>query len=70
LLTIQGKLELAGITLFGRRGEDIVGLYSTDLKEIGFSSREYGFYETIDIFIRDSEVDVEGATLLDKNVND
>jgi hypothetical protein len=65
LKVIKEELELAGITLFARKGEDIVGVRSTDSEEIGFSSREFGFYETVDALLEGRKASIEGATLLE-----
>ncbi len=68
LKMIQEELEIAGITMFARKGEDIVGVLSTDSNEIGFSSREFGFYEIADTLIKGEKPTVGGATLVDYNV--
>ncbi|WP_332634900.1 sensor histidine kinase [Halalkalibacter flavus] len=68
LLVLREELELAGITLFAREGDDIVGVRSTDPHEIGFSFKEYGYYETVDTLLKGEKVRVEGATLVDNHV--
>ncbi|RBW68794.1 ATP-binding protein [Bacillus taeanensis] len=68
LLAVQKELGLAGITLFARKEDDIVGMRSTDPVEVGFSSKEFGFYETINMLLKGEKAVIEGATFLEKNM--
>jgi diguanylate cyclase (GGDEF)-like protein len=46
LSDLRNRIGVSDITLFQRQGEDIVGVRSTDPKEIGLSTKEWGYWHT------------------------
>ncbi|WP_208643781.1 HAMP domain-containing protein [Paenibacillus barcinonensis] len=68
LQAIQHKLQIAGITLFAAKGDDVVGIASTDPQEVGFSMRKIGFYEAAVTLLAGGKPPVPGATLLENNI--
>ena len=46
LLYLKKSYDLAGISLFVRKGDDIVVAKSTDMKEINLSSKSWGYWHT------------------------
>jgi methyl-accepting chemotaxis protein len=69
LLTIKDELDLAGITLFAKKNDDIVGVKSTDPDEVGFSFKKIGYsqgYEALNGLYTHNPVDI-GATYMNKN---
>ncbi|OXS75843.1 HAMP domain-containing protein [Domibacillus enclensis] len=44
LTAIKEEMELSGLSIFARQGDDIVVVKSTDEKDIGFSTRNFGDY--------------------------
>ncbi|MDB5053303.1 MAG: hypothetical protein JWM44_1353 [Bacilli bacterium] len=67
LKNIRGQLGIAGITLLTKRGEDIVGVASTDPEEIGFSMKKVGFYEAGEMLLAGGKPPIPGATFLENN---
>ncbi|MFL8936264.1 methyl-accepting chemotaxis protein [Rossellomorea oryzaecorticis] len=45
LTEIRDKLNLSGITIFKEKNNDVTGVVGTDKNEIGFSFKEFGYYE-------------------------
>lgn len=69
LLKIKKDLNLAGLTIFARKDNDIVAVKSTDVKDIGFSTKSYGelVYRNMNAVLKGEEPVVqEGYT--DKSI--
>ncbi|KGX91887.1 HAMP domain-containing protein [Pontibacillus marinus] len=64
---LKDEFNLAGITLFNKTKDDIVGVKSTNPNEIGFSIKKYGYYEAGKKIFNGVKPDIEGATYLSKN---
>lgn len=60
--TIKQQLNLAGLSIFERKGNDIVIVKSTDPKEIGFSSRKFGdmVYQGTDMILKGEKINFPG----------
>ncbi|MCY9669893.1 methyl-accepting chemotaxis protein [Paenibacillus alginolyticus] len=63
LVKLQKEFGLAGITLFARTPEkdNVVGVRSTDQKEIGFSFKEFGFLKTHEDLLDGKKPDMPNA---------
>lgn len=70
LYKIKDELALAGITLFARQGDDIIGVKSTAESEIGFSFKKIGYpdgYKALDTLYKNEKV-TNGTTYATPNI--
>lgn len=68
LLKIRDELGLAGITIIKETAskDDYVGILSTDEEEVGFSFKQFGYYEIGNLLMSGQVASVPGATYSDK----
>jgi methyl-accepting chemotaxis protein len=51
---LKEELELAGITIFAEKNDDLVAVLSTDKKDLGMSAKSYkGLYEGLQLILHD-----------------
>lgn len=58
---MKERFGIGGITIMAREDDDIVGIQSTELQEIGFSFKEIGFidgYESLDKLLKGERTDL------------
>lgn len=73
LIQLRDEFHLAGITLFARKEDDIVGVRSTDEKEIGFSFKktfgpEDSGYLGLNDLLNEKKPVQEDVSYVDKNI--
>jgi methyl-accepting chemotaxis protein len=70
LIKIRDELGLAGITIFKETEskDDIVGVVSTEKREIGFSFKKAGFYEIGKVLLNKEKPDIPSATFTDRHI--
>jgi methyl-accepting chemotaxis protein len=70
LIKIRDELGLAGITIFKETEskDDIVGVVSTENREIGFSFKKAGFYEIGKVLFNKEKPNVPSATFTDRHI--
>jgi HAMP domain-containing protein len=71
LSEIKKNFHLAGLTIFARKGDDIVAIKSTDERDIGFSTKSYGegVYQAASAVLRGEKPSiVPGEGYADRNI--
>jgi methyl-accepting chemotaxis protein len=68
LIKMRDNLSLAGITIFQEMEDDVIGVVATENAEVGFSFKEFGYYEVAKSLISGEEPVIPGATFTDKDL--
>jgi methyl-accepting chemotaxis protein len=66
LIEIRDQLNLSGITIFQEKDNDVTGVVGTDENEIGFSFKEFGYYEVAKTLLSGKEPVLPITTYSDK----
>jgi nitrogen-specific signal transduction histidine kinase len=65
LENIRKELQIAGITIFAQKGNDIVGIKSTDPVEIGLSTKAFHFFTYANALLNEERIQVNEASFVD-----
>ncbi|KLV22889.1 hypothetical protein ABW02_20630 [Niallia circulans] len=67
LVEISDRLGLAGISIFKETKDDILVVSASDEEEIGWSLKEYGYYEVGKSLLTDTAGPIPGSTYADQH---